>query len=520
VSDLTDLRSTMATLRRRRRALAAAAVIGLVAGVVYVFVEPPPLSSTTLVLLPTPALAESSSSDVETQVRIALSATILERAGQAVEPKLSARKVEKRVDVSAPTNQLLQIKATSTKAAEAQTLSQAAADAYVGYVSDTAREVTQAALADLNVRKDDLEKQIFNLRDEMAATAKRQRAANPNSPEGREEARLLAGLRQEQADLSLQLDKVKDKIATGTPVGGSTAGTAVIQKATEATGPSTLIRLLTWPAFGAVALTIVVAAVLLALSLRDTRVRLRDEIADAVGSPVLAAVRSRPQRSVAGWSTLLETYEATPVEAWAFRRILRGLVPSDRRAELRAAGKFDHPKSLTVVSLSGDGRGLAIGPQLAAFAASLGVTTRLVTGVGDEKAAALWAACAAEHEAQLRPSLYVGNLPDGQPIDLTITLVVADRRHPNLREAPATAATILSVASATATDQELARVAVAVDDTGRGIDGIVVADPDQTDRTSGRHTMDERSRQPTLPTRLTGVASFESAVSVRNRSRS
>jgi capsular polysaccharide biosynthesis protein len=520
VSDLTDLRSTMATLRRRRRALAAAAVIGLVAGVVYVFVEPPPLSSTTLVLLPTPALAESSSSDVETQVRIALSATILERAGQAVEPKLSASKVEKRVDVSAPTNQLLQIKATSTKAAEAQTLSQAAADAYVGYVSDTAREVTQAALADLNVRKDDLEKQILNLRDEMAATAKRQRAANPNSPEGREEARLLAGLRQEQADLSLQLDKVKDKIATGTPVGGSTAGTAVIQKATEATGPSTLIRLLTWPAFGAVALTIVVAAVLLALSLRDTRVRLRDEIADAVGSPVLAAVRSRPQRSVAGWSTLLETYEATPVEAWAFRRILRGLVPSDRRAELRAAGKFDHPKSLTVVSLSGDGRGLAIGPQLAAFAASLGVTTRLVTGVGDEKAAALWAACAAEHEAQLRPSLYVGNLPDGQPIDLTITLVVADRRHPNLREAPATAATILSVASATATDQELARVAVAVDDTGRGIDGIVVADPDQTDRTSGRHTMDERSRQPTLPTRLTGVASFESAVSVRNRSRS
>jgi phosphoribosylformylglycinamidine (FGAM) synthase PurS component len=159
----------MATLRRRRRALAAAAVIGLVAGVVYVFVEPPPLSSTTLVLLPTPALAESSSSDVETQVRIALSATILERAGQAVEPKLSARKVEKRVDVSAPTNQLLQIKATSTKAAEAQTLSQAAADAYVGYVSDTAREVTQAALADLNVRKDDLEKQILNLRDEIVS---------------------------------------------------------------------------------------------------------------------------------------------------------------------------------------------------------------------------------------------------------------------------------------------------------------------------------------------------------------
>jgi len=45
-----------------------------------------------------------------------------------------------------------------------------------------------------------------------------------------------------------------------------------------------------------------------------------------------------------------------------------------------------------------------------------------------------------------------------------------------------------------------------VDDAGRRIDGIVVADPDQTDRTSGRHTLDERSRQLALPTRLTGVA--------------
>ena len=48
--------------------LAAAAVLGLAAGVAYVMVEPPPLTSTTLVLLPTPALAESSNSDVDTQV--------------------------------------------------------------------------------------------------------------------------------------------------------------------------------------------------------------------------------------------------------------------------------------------------------------------------------------------------------------------------------------------------------------------------------------------------------------------
>ena len=117
------------------------------------------------------------------------------------------------------------------------------------------------------------------------------------------------------------------------------AGTAVVQQATEARGLSTSVRLLIWAPLGAVVFTILAAVVLLVAARRDPRVRLRDEIADAVGSPVLAAVRSMPQRSVAGWSTLLETYEATPVESWAFRQVLRGLVPEDRRREPRTPGQ-------------------------------------------------------------------------------------------------------------------------------------------------------------------------------------
>ena len=52
-------------------------------------------------------------------------------------------------------------------------------------------------------------------------------------------------------------------------------------------------------------------------------------------------------------------------------------------------------------------------------------------------------------------------------------------------------------------------MAVAVDDAGRHIDGVVVADPDPTDRTSGRRTLDERSRRVALPKRLTGIGSSE-----------
>jgi capsular polysaccharide biosynthesis protein len=515
--EVTHVRGRRETLRRRVPVLVAAAVLGLVAGVAYVMVEPPSLTSTTLVLFPTPAVAQSSSSDVDTQVRIALSATVLEQAGKAVSPALPLRKVERMVDVSAETSQLIQIDATSTNGALAQTLSQAVADGYVNYVRDTAREVTAAALADLTNRRDELKAQIEDLQKEIEATAKRQRAADPASSEGREEAQLLAGLRTQQANLALQLDRVEDKIAAG--VGTASAGTLVVQRATVATGPSTLMRLLLWAPAGALAFAIVAIAMVLAAAKRDPRIRLRDDIADAIGSPVLAAIRSRPQRSVAGWSTLLETYRATPVESWALRQVLRGLVPVDRKGQSRTVGRVDYPQSLTVVSISGDIRGLAIGPQLAAFAASLGIVTRLVPTIGHVRAPTLWAACGTEHESAVRPSLFVGDEPDGEKVDLTIFLVVVERMQPYLGDTPATAATLLSVAAATATEQDLARVAVAVDDAGRRIDGIVVADPDQTDRTSGRRTMPERSRQLALPTRLTGVTSANGTAGDRHRGR-
>jgi len=469
-------------------------------------VQPPPLTSTTLVLLPTPALAESSSSDVDTQIRIARSAGILKQAGQAVVPALRARTVEKMVEVSAPTSQIIQIEATSTNGAQAQMLSQALADSYVGYVSDTAREVTAAALASLKVRQDALQAQITNLQAEITAAKKRQRSMDPDSPDATEEAQILARLGTEQANLSLQLDKVKDKIATGTPGSPVGAGTSVIQPATAPTGPSILVRFLIWAPAASLVCIIITVAVLLTVARHDPRVRLRDEIADAVGEPVLAAVRSKPQSSVAGWSTLLETYEATPTESWALRRLLRGLTLGGRRPEPGAAGRVDHPQSLTVVSLAGDARGIAIGPQLAAFASSLGVVTRICTGAGQQSAPSLWAACATERKVGARPGLYVGDVSGREAIDLTVMLVIVDRRQPNLGDTPRTAATILSVSAGTATAQELARVAVAVDDAGRRIHGIVVADPDQADLTSGRHTMEERSRRHPLPVRLTGIS--------------
>jgi DNA-binding transcriptional regulator YbjK len=97
------------------------------------------------------------------------------------------------VKVSAPTNQIVQIDATSTKGVEAETLSQAVADSYVGYVSNTAREVSAAVLADLKVRRDALQKQITQLQDEFSAASKRHRAADPNSSEATQRRSCLPG---------------------------------------------------------------------------------------------------------------------------------------------------------------------------------------------------------------------------------------------------------------------------------------------------------------------------------------
>ena len=83
------------------------------------------------------------------------------------------------VDVSAPTNQIIQIDATSTDPAKAETLSQAVADSYVRYVSDTAREVTTAALADLKIRRDHLQGQITQLEKEIVAAIATPKADQP-----------------------------------------------------------------------------------------------------------------------------------------------------------------------------------------------------------------------------------------------------------------------------------------------------------------------------------------------------
>ena len=311
--------------------------------------------------------------------------------------------------------------------------------------------------------------------------------------------------------MSLRLDQIEEKIAVTAPPGTDPAsGTAVIQPAAPAVGSPLLWQLVAWPLTGALVTTLLTAASILARSRGDRRLRSRDEIADAAGAVVLTSLRVRPQRTATGWARLLAGYRAGPVEAWAVRRVLRDLAPAEARPAGRGRGSrrtatADHPASLVVLSLSGDPKGLAVGPQLAACAASFGITTRLVTGPGHPNAAALWNACAQRRDEPLRPGLTLGSSSPRERSDLTVTLAQLDRLDPQLAALPRTGAVLLAVGVARCTEDDLARLTMALHEAGRRLDGVVVADPDRSDRSAGRLHPDEQD-DVVLPLRVTGGA--------------
>jgi hypothetical protein len=570
-----DVRSSAAFLRQRWRTIAAMTALGIAAGALYVVLVPAQLSSTTLLLfaqasgLPTPG----QESPTDTQVLIVRSTPVLNKAGALVKPALSGAEVQRRVKVDAKTSNLIEIQASSRDARQAQTLSQAVADSYIATLNAAAGSLA-AVPPQLASRETALTSQLKDLRAQIASTTQRLQGENPTSSDGRRDAQLLTQLTNNQANLLVQLDKVQATADQAT--NGALVTPEIVQPAAPATGPSEIRRMVTWALIGGLVAAAGTALVLLIRRRRDPRLRARDDLADAVGSSLLAVVRGRPQGSVAGWLALFETYEAPAEEAWAFRQVLRALAgPPDARdpawtGTKRAPGRVEHPRSLTVIALSGDERAVAVGPQLAVFAASLGITTRFVAATRHDSVASLCAACATDRGLKLRSGLVLdpgtegavpgqdasprptgdsltrplngrgtresrlheapGDYSAGYPprgmadaahyeADLTIVFTIADRKEPSLLDVPPTAATMLAISPGVGTREELARLAVAVDDAGRRIDGVVVSDPDPADRTTGRHTLDERAMQTPLPVRMTGPSQVSTSASTRRKAR-
>jgi capsular polysaccharide biosynthesis protein len=514
-----DLRSTWTILRRRSRLLVIAMVLGALAGLGLVWFFPPPYSSTSVVLLPSATQGGSGKTgeyDTDTQVIIATSAEILARAGTQLKPQLSQEEVQRRVAAEARTDAILQITAGGSTSHQAEELASAVAASFVAYLEDSSRALSSAQRKVLQQRLDTLNDSLRSVNTEIKKATKRIADKGRTSAAGRADAAALSDLIAVRASTVLDMDSLKKQLAGQDITSGQVAaGASVIQPATPGVRADLATDALTRVLGGAAAAVGLTTLFLVVTNSRDPKLRSRDEIADAVGIPVITSVRTHPPRSPHAWRELLRSYSPDSPDAWALRQLLHGLLAESWKEWPTGEGFV-----LVVLSLSGDDAGLAVGPQIASFAASNGIATQLRAAQRHESATTLWAACShTSTREELPPELSVVTAPDPHArVDLTVRLIVLDRDTPEPNADLVTGGTaLLAVSSASVTRRNLADAAVAADRVGLTIKGIVVANPDPLDRTTGRLSPIEmpQSRQsaPTPVTTLPGalVASGESA---------
>jgi hypothetical protein len=251
---------------------------------------------------------------------------------------------------------------------------------------------------------------------------------------------------------------------------------------------------------GAVGLLIgfLIGAVLaLAIGRGDRRLRQRDQIANSIGVPVLASVAAGHPRDAASWAKLFENYKPNAVDAWRLRMTLHELGLAGQNAGDPADPDGPEARgssSLAVLSLSSDRNALVLGPQLAAYAASQGIKTALVVGPqqNENVTAALYAACAAvgttdSRSGNLRVTVSAhDSAAELTGAALTIVVAVVDGQHPRVGQTMHASNTVLGVTAGVVAAEQLARVASSAAAAGREIAGILVADPDPDDSTTGR----------------------------------
>jgi capsular polysaccharide biosynthesis protein len=457
-----DLRRSMQIVRRHKFLVGFVVVLGILAGAAYAVLKPPMLTSTALVALQEPASVQQSANNgtttggvdafTATQEIVAGSYPVLLDAQPNVRPAMSFDQLRQDVQVGGPSSEIISVSAKGKNAADAEATANAVANSYIRYVS------------------------------------------SPQSPVGRVQAQLL-------------------------------------ESASLATGPTPVRQMIIYGLLGGLAGALIGVIVALAVGRNDRRVRARDEIANSIGIPVLASLPVAHPSAARGWTKLFESYKPAAVHSWQLRTALQQLgmpglglnrpgydgngssfYDNDRASMYNGdGGRF----SLMVLSLSSDSGALALGPQLAVFGASQGIPTLLVIGPQQDAAATatLRTACAASlSEASMRNGMLrliaydEGGGFDMQPdTALVIVVAVVDSRTPEMPDTMRTNATLVGVSAGAATAEQLARAAVVAGADGREVTGILVADPDPADQTTGRIPHLARPARRGLPSRLRGV---------------
>jgi capsular polysaccharide biosynthesis protein len=295
---------------------------------------------------------------------------------------------------------------------------------------------------------------------------------------------------------------------------GAVAGRVFVPASTATSGGAVKQFILYGP-IGLVAGLLIGFIVALRKDRGDRRLRTRDEIANSIGVPVLGAVEADQPGDAQAWLRLLAEYQPDAVQAWTLRTTLTRLRSvSGGGAGQNGSGNGPGRTAIAVISPAADPAALAIGPQLAVFASSLGIPTALIVcaqAPGEANttlraAAAAWSPASAAQANTLRViAASDADLQGGLPgAALTVIVTTVDDAAPQVSEAVRAHATVLAVSPRVATPEQLARVAASAADAGGNVVGIMVANPEPDDATTG--FAPAMGRQPrVLPTRMNGT---------------
>ncbi|MEX1007269.1 MAG: hypothetical protein WD271_05430 [Acidimicrobiia bacterium] len=495
-----DARGALRAIGRRWRVVVALTALGAVVGLVYAPSRPSWQTARSLVLLPPTASASSGrpARDVDTQVLIASSAPVLAGAARAINTPLNFKA---QVDVSALTTDILAIRARAHSSKDAIALANAVAHSYVDYstgaLSDDARAAVgalQDKAAQLRAKSDDLEAQIADHTARLAPV-------QPGTPDAVSESAVLARLQARLTDTAQQVDGVNARIGD-TELGSALAnnGTRVLERATAASGPSAL-RVIQ-PTFLAVLFGFLLGVVVaLWINSHDRRLRSRDDIAHAVGAPVVASLTATPIKSRA-WSKWLRGYEPSVLDEWLSRQMFQRLNRQDR----------DGPREITLVTLAGDANALVVTAKVAVCSASIGERTILSVATRHPSATSLRSICnsSEEHAQAIRPNLSMHDGPvflesTTLDADVVIAVVVAE----GVIELPgwsANSGLLICVTAGFATRDAIVAVTLAAANAGHPPNGAIVVNPDPHDESGGRLVQDPVTAPTAPPTRITGIA--------------
>lgn len=434
-------------------------------GVAYGLYRPPLANAVTLILLPQTATSTSSAPSaltMSTERLIATSMPVLTEAGRDVSPPVDPRTLEHQVTVKTLTQQVVEIEVSANKSGEAQRLASAVASSYMKYLIVLAASASKNTIVGLQHESSVLKQQIESIQNQIDAA----------SAAGHQDASLLNTLNAEQSQAALQLNNINNQIVAAGPSTGTPGGDSrVLQKATVVP-VSKYHRSITYGIFGLLAGLLIGSIVTLIRWQRDRRLRKREEVASAIGAPVLASIESPGCISPSEWRWLLQS-EPPSATSWALRRILHALPATLNGTD----------PSVRVISFAGDVDALTVGPQLALHAAASGIPTTLALGTG----AALTPLRAALTSPEVRRAelpLTISNDTEhhrGGTRLVAVNAVEAARPELHLFEG----VNLLSISPGSATTDEIARLALAAADAGGTFNGVIFVNPDPDDGTSG-----------------------------------